>query len=575
MKTILELRKTKLYRFLEAIPGLLSVGFLLLLVILVFVSPTIFAVFLSIYGLFFFFKSALHTIYAIYSYKTMIRWQSLDWQEIDRQNLQKTIENFRQKYDQKLNWSEMLDQDLEQIQLNKGTCFENLLEIKHFVIFSTYNEPIDLILKRIKTLQNSGYPNQNLVIVLTKEARSGNSAEIGQILKTQDWLNVKEMNETFENLHSHSDFDSKYKNLDFANWELSMDKINLIYTVHPDGIVGEIKAKAGNVDWAGRHISLFVKAKKYDVETVLVTSLDCDSGVNKNFLQMLSYKFVVTPNRQNRGFQPVPLYSNNFFEAEALPKSIVIGNTIWQIIQSALVDEMHFFSGYSVPLSLYQRMDFWERELVSDDSLTFSRAVTFCNGDFQVLPFWGSFDGDAVVGEDFFDILLAQYLQLRRWAWGAVEGFPYKFYRFFVDPIGQKTPSQVKIKLIYNELVNHFFWATNSVVFSLIITIPIWIGGLGIYDISNLTAVQNMLVFTSYLTTASLGFMLLSLFFVFGFIHKEAYKHKKPTWQDYVKSLITLLISPYIFLLSSYPALEAQIRGIIGAYLGFWVTPKK
>jgi hypothetical protein len=256
-----------------------------------------------------------------------------------------------------------------------------------------------------------------------------------------------------------------------------------------------------------------------------------------------------------------------------LPKSIVIGNTIWQIIQSALVDEMHFFSGYSMPLSLYQRMDFWERELVSDDSLTFSRAVTYCNGDFQVLPFWGSFDGDAVVGDDFFDILLAQYLQLRRWAWGAVEGFPYKFYRFFIDPIGQKTPSQIKIKLIYNELINHFFWATNSIVFSIIITIPLWLGS--IYNVSNLTAVQNMLVFTSYLTLASLSFMLLSLFFVFGFIHKEAYKHKKPTWQDYVKSLITLLISPYIFLLSSYPALEAQIRGIIGAYLGFWVTPKK
>ena len=80
---------------------------------------------------------------------------------------------------------------------------------------------------------------------------------------------------------------------------------------------------------------------------------------------------------------------------------------------------------------LANKINFWNREVIAEDSLLYAKCLVKFNGDFRVVPFYGTFEGDAVVGEDHFETIINQYRQLQRWAWGGIEGFPYKFKNFF------------------------------------------------------------------------------------------------------------------------------------------------
>ena len=44
---------------------------------------------------------------------------------------------------------------------------------------------------------------------------------------------------------------------------------------------------------------------------------------------------------------------------------------------------------------------------------------------------------------------------------------------------------------------------------------------------------------------------------------------------NYTTLAIQFICGPILFGVMAFPALDAQIRGVMGKYLGYWVTPKK
>jgi Glycosyl transferase family group 2 len=579
-------RKDWRYRFLEAFIGLSVAGFLIILLVLVFVSPAFLAVFLIIYSFLMILRMALHLIYAISSFKKLSRWSTPNWIKLfDFYNSQPSIEKITEELnilaDRHPNneiWQNEIRRFIITAKTIEGTKFGNPNNIIHFPLFSIYDESHEILLRGLRSIFDSQYDLSKICVFISQEARLGNqkNKSFQDEMQKIDWLNTLVFAEDDLKVVYNSD----HLELDYSNSTLkefgnsfTSSKLNLIITQHPDGLVGEIKGKSSNEDWAARQVSLFSKAANLDTEICMVTSFDADSRVGDNFFQILSFQYCYSKNRFVTGFQPMPVFSNNLFDVDLLPFLVGINTTFWTMVQYSLLDGMHFFANYSVPLVLVQRVDFWQRDIIAEDALFFSKCLLKTDGEFQVVPSFNHFNSDNIESDNYWQTITNQYSQLRRWAWGGIESFPYKFYNFFVLP-KCKVDIRHRISLVFNDWYSHFCWSTLPVVFSLIVFLPALVN----IEFAKSTIALNfyeLLFYFSLISYISLGVVIAIIFL---FIYPQAigsHPTKNITWQHKLNLLIPIFISPLIMFVWGPPAIDAQARGVFGKYMGYWVTPKK
>jgi hypothetical protein len=579
--SILQARKTLRYRLFESLVGLSSLLFIITLVFLAFIQPALLGLFLILYSFLMVMKVFLHGIYTLSSYKNLLRWENVDWQQLI-QNLSENLpeargqlKELKSKFSTKLNWEKTISKDLQTLDKIQNTKFAKPQDIFHIPIFSVYNESSEVLIRSLKSIYDSGYNLGKIMVIITQEARVGNEKTTllyNQIAQTH-WLNCYQFNEKDLNIvygQEHPILD--YQNTETDKINFDPNKLTVVFTQHPDGLVGEIKGKASNEDWGARQGSLIVQSKKIDPELVLVTSLDSDSRVGVNFFQMLSYRYCLTEDRANCGFQPLPVYSNNFFSSNLFPRLVATNTTIWYMIQYSLLDELHFFANYAVPLTILRKVDFWVREVIAEDNLLFAKCFIGMEGKLRVVPFYGRFEGDVVEGDDYIQAIDNQYKQLQRWAWGGVEGVPYKLESFYFRAEGQKLPFFKKTKIVFNEYINHFFWATLPVVFGFVTFLPQIVGGINFQEDP---VSLNLRLFSTYFAWISFIFLIISAYVFYTYIAVKATQNFKPKKYQWAIVGLQWIVSPFIYLFWAFPAIDAQLRGVMGWYMGYWVTPKK
>jgi hypothetical protein len=589
--SIQEARKTLIYRFLEASIGLTSIGFLILLVVLSIFDSTRSAVsiFLILYSLLWVLKLSLNTSFTLYSYKQLKRWEKFDWEKFitftqtDWQKAVLQLENFKKIYKNSTDWQSRISSDISHMDIIKGSKFANFTGIYHVNIFSIYNEPAEVLLKSLKCIYQSKYNLDKILVIVTQEARNG--ADNNQLVRNKvaenDWVNSQYLTEkdlelVYNDQHyaqnNENNVLKNYQNSYFDQFKLDAAKLNIIFTEHPDGLVGEVKGKASNEDWGGRQASLFVKSKGIDPELVLVTSLDADSHISEYFYHNLSYKFCLTPNRLEIGYQPIHVYSNNFFQTGVWPRQVAAQTTLHNMSQLAIDDETSFFAIYSAPLTVLQRVDFWVREVIAEDSTLFIKCLAYFKGNFRAVPFYGVFEGDAVESDDYLEAILIQYKQLQRWAWGGIEGFPYMFKKFFLEKDVSQIDLRVRLKWIFLLFSNHFFWSSTPIIFSVGVLLPRVLGG----DLFGAKPIaQNLALFSQYFSWLSFIFLAVFSYITFAYVGTKAKQSTGAHWYNWLGLVVQCAISPLIYCVMGIPALDAQIRGIFGKYLTYLVTPKK
>lgn len=590
MTSIAQDRKTVKYRFLEGIIGYTSIIFMVLLVVLSFFEITrIFvSLLLIVYSFFWILRLSLNANYTIYSYKQIIRWENFNWDKFYSflpSSLPKAINQlseFRDNYKNKIDWKDRIQADINVLQNIENTKFANFSSVYHINIFSVYNESADVLIRSLKKIYESGYDLSKIIVFVSQEARNGEKENIivRESINKNKWVNTYNLSENDLDIVYSKHFSTsgeniaylKYKNKQFEDIKLKKDKLNIIFTQHPDGLVGEIKGKASNEDWGGRQASLFVKVKGLDPEMVVLTSLDADSHINKYFYHNLSYRFCLTPNRLESGFQPVHIYSNNLFHTGIWPRQVAAQTTLHNMGQLAIEGETSLFAIYSLPLIVLQKVDFWVREVISEDSTLFIKCLIYFKGNFNVLPFYGVFEGDAVESEDYIDAIFNQYQQLQRWAWGGVEGFPFMFKKFFWEEEGSKIDLRIRIKWVFLQFSNHFFWSSSPIVFSVGIFLPQLIGG-SVFKSSPIS--QNLALFSQYFTWISILFLITFSYITIRYTAQKATKNTEARWYHWVLVLIQCAASPIVYFFMGIPGIDAQIRGITGNYLSYLVTPKK
>lgn len=436
-------------------------------------------------------------------------------------HLRSTFQRMREVM--KINWRERLD------------IFAHWKSIHHLVILPMATEPYEVVLDSFASLAKSNYPLEKLLVVLAIEERAGQEAKI-----------------TAEKIMQ----------------EFSNSFPNLMTTIHPADLPGEIPGKGSNESWSAKE----AKEKMIDRlgiphDDVLVSVFDVDTQIYPDYFGCLTYNFLTAEHPQRSSYQPIPFFTNNIYQAPALARVISFSATFWQMMQQSRPERLTTFSSHAMPLKALIEIGYWQKDIVSEDSRIFWQCYLHYSGDWRVVPLFYPVSMDANVAPTFWGTMVNLYKQQRRWAWGA-ENVPYMFDGFRKN---KKIPLRTKLYWSFHGIEGFHSWATNSLIIFALGWLPVLIGtgdfnsSVLSYNLPNITRWIMSLASLGIVSSAVLSVMLLPP------------KPEGIRIRHYALYLLQWGLMPItLILFGAFPALEAQTRLMLGGRyrLGFWVTPK-
>ena len=192
-----------------------------------------------------------------------------------------------------------------------------------------------------------------------------------------------------------------------------------ILSKHPDGIRGEVIGKGGNITWAGKNLQQKVKEMGLKYSDVIVTTLDSDNRPHRCYFDQVAYEYIVHEDRKRLSYQPVSVFTNNIWDAPAVTRVVATTNTFWNVISSMRPHTLRNFASHSQPLDALVEMNFWSVRTIVEDGHQYWRSYFYFDGDYEVIPIRAAMYQDAVLDDTLVKTLKAQWVQLRRWDYGA------------------------------------------------------------------------------------------------------------------------------------------------------------
>jgi hypothetical protein cdiviTM7_00321 len=396
-------KRTRKYRMLEILPGALSYTMILLLFVLSFISPIVGSYYLLLIIATTLVKAVGVVYRTVQGYNATKRADKVDWHKrlADLEDPHGSYEKLMLVKSREFEFDEHVE-NLKMISVGKDLVisekelddngktpkivFPKPNEIYHAVIMVAYNEGLDTLIPTVEAVKKSSFPNERTIFVFGYEERGGEAMR----------ENAKILTEKFKD--------------DFCQF---------IPVMHPKDLKDEIQGKGPNLNYAAGELVNYVKKAKIPIENVIVTSLDSDNKMSKWYLDYVAYQFIVHPNRQKLSYQPVSLFTNNIWDAPAPMRIIAISNSFFNIISSMRSHTLKNFASHSQPLLALSQMGFWSKKTIVEDGHQYWRSLFYFHGDYEVLPIHVAIYQDAVIEETFLKTLKAQFIQLRRWDYGA------------------------------------------------------------------------------------------------------------------------------------------------------------
>jgi len=522
-------------RFWEILPGATSWTILITPVILSLFYPISVAYFIICFDFYWLVKAVFMGGYLISGYLFMRTANQINWREecLRFANIAKLLTNNPKLIDTiKLPQKKFLDwpKDLKQI-ITKNPDFPDPDEIFHVVILPNFRDDYPIIQSAIKACKEANWPSKRIIINVALEAREGEIAKLRAAKLVDEFKNV------------------------FAD---------LIITIHPDNIEGELKGKSANITWAGRVIKKYIEEKGIAPENVIVSALDGDTRVSKEYFGCLTYKYLTAPERTKKTYQPIPLFNNNIWEIPPINRIVAFGSSFWQMIESCRPHRLINFSSQAMSLKTLIDIDFWDTTIVSEDSKQYYRAFFRYSGNHKAIPLFTPVYMDAVSGKTLWQTLKNQYLQKRRWAYG-VENFSYVMTEF---PRHKEIPFLKKFKIAFRLFEGSVSWATASLLIAFAGWLPILLNPT---FRSSILAYNIPVIASRLLTLAWIG---VAVSTIIGLLLLPPRPPKVSKWKILEMVFQWILVPVSAIFYGSIPALDAQTRLMLGKYLGFWVTPK-
>jgi hypothetical protein len=418
------------YRFWEIFPGFLSWTIILTPFIASFFVPNIVAIFIIGYLLLWFIKAIGLNVRSLQGYSMLQKQQKLDWQQ-----LLHDLEAGEVRSGGKVpKWHRD-----NVARITKRPLYCKPSELYHAIIIARWKEGRDTLEPTIQSVLASKYDLKKVILILAYEDRGGEeiAADSIELMK-------------------------QYKG-------------QVKYTAaigHPADIPGELVGKGGNITYAGRQLQKYIEKEGIDPTRVVVTTLDSDNRPHPSYLAALSYTYASTEDPRYVSYQPIPLFLNNIWDAPSPMRVIATGNSFWNIILSLRPHMLRNFSSHAQGLAPLIDTDFWSVRTIVEDGHQFWRTYFRYDGKHEVYPIFLPIYQDAVLAATYRRTLKMQFLQLRRWAWGASDIAYVASKGFRRD---SKVPRMDMIAKFMRLIEGHVSWATASLILAFGALIPILI----------------------------------------------------------------------------------------------------
>lgn len=510
------------YRFFEILPGALSWFMLLLPVLLSLINVTIAAVFVIGYLLIYIVRGAGVAVRAVQGYRTLRINQKLDWAQMLVELQKGEVEDASVKRP-KWHYNNLL-------RLNVQPRIIMPDDVIHVMMIALYKESREVLVPTIESVLASEYDMSKVMLIIAYEGRAGAPTE-------------KLANELI----------AEYK-------DRFMDGLAI---KHPSNIPGELIGKGGNVTFAARKLKTYLDARKIDPLRVIVTTLDADNHPDKKYMAALTYTYCSCADPVRASFQPIAMYTNNIWDAPAPMRVVATGNSYYNIVLSLRTHLLRNFSAHAQGMQSLIETDFWSVRTIVEDGHQFWRSYFRFDGDYRVYPIYVPIYQDAVLTDGYVRTLKAQFVQLRRWTWGATD-IAYVVNQAFYKK--SKVPRWDLVGKLLRLIEGHVTWAVAPLLCLCAGFIPAF------FNPQSYAANELPLIASRVQTVALIGGAA-SLFIALKTLPPRPARYKRH------RSLFMLLQWVYLpattIVYNSFAALYSQTRLMFGRYLDkFDVTEK-
>jgi hypothetical protein len=257
------------------------------------------------------------------------------------------------------------------------------------------------------------------------------------------------------------------------------------------------------------------------------------------------------------------MYTNNIWDAPAPMRVIASGNSMWNIVLSLRHHVLRNFSAHAQPMDALIATDFWSTRTVVEDGHQFWRSYFRFDGKYEVHPIYLPIYQDAVLAATLRKTLKVQFIQIRRWAYGASD-IAYVADKAFFTP--NKISKADRLFKFLRLLEGHVSWATAPLILAFAALIP------ALFNSNDMAANQLPLIASRIQTIALTGI------FVTFFISMKMLPPKPARYKHHRTIFMVLqwgLLPVTTILYNAMAALNSQTRLMFKKYLDvFDVTDK-
>ena len=418
--------------------------------------------------------------------------------------------------------------------------------VKHLVIIPNYQESRETLRRTLRTLAVAKGARESIVPVLAMEG-----AEPGAFDKATELA---------------GEFEGSF----YA----------LIVNVHPAGIPGEVRGKSANESWAARFAAQeMVEGRGLQMSHLTITSCDADTLFHRRYFERLSFEFATNPRRYRTFWQAPIFFYNNIWQ---VPGPLRVPNALSGLVHLGRLSRRRKVafaqSTYSLSLAMAHEAGYWDTDVIPEDWHMFLKCYYRFKGEVEVEPIYLPLGNDGALSTSLTRTFANHYLQVRRWGWGVVD-LPY-----VVQEILRRKDMPLKRRLIrgWYFLDNHISWSSQWFFISLGGLIPLlasswtgtspapdwlyiedWLGGVNVPGKLSLAAL--------FLTPCLIPYVML--------IYLDTrLRPRAPAEITRLRRILAFawwpFIGPITFFTSTLPALDAQVRLMLGRRLEYRVTEK-
>lgn len=527
-------KRTRFYRFFEMVPAIVSYGAFALLIILSIFSPLLAAIYLMLIIITVLVKAVGIVYHTVTGHNRLIKAQKIHW--ADRlADFEDPVASFERLEKSKSRAYGAL-QHVENLRLAAAdpSAFPKPSELYNIVIIAAYNEAYEVLAPTIKSVQKTHYDNQKLIVVLAYEERGGPSMEA-----TAEKLQKK--------------FSGVFK--------------EFFIVKHPRDLPNEVVGKGGNITYAGFQMQEWVAKQGIEYKNVLITTLDSDNRPHAAYFDYMTYEYVVNEDRKHLAYQPIALFFNNIWDVPAPMRVVATGNTFWNIISSMRPHIMRNFASHSQPMEALVEMKWWSTRTIVEDGHHFWRSYFWFNGKYSVHPLYIPIYQDAVLDVTYLKTLKAQFVQLRRWMYGASD-IPYIATHIFTRR--RKVPFWPSFVWLIRALDGYVTAASVSIIVAVGGWIPLLVNSEAYRDV----VAHQLPDAVSLIQRIALVGIIVMVFLAFKMLPPRPERYKRSRTIGMVLQWVLMPVTAIGYL--SFASLYSQARLFFGNYLTkFDVTAKE